>query len=148
MSEGWQSVPIESEEDSVTMVNDLTARPDLSHSEFIGSIDHLREARMRHAHLLATAGIEAEEHIGNINPEMQLDWIVESMNGRRHGNGLTIPMLGTSPEDIEILSDLNSVEPRIRIEVLSHGFSQTIPLPESVKTISAIFSNGNLSIEW
>ena len=148
MSEEWQRVPIESKDEINEALEDLSAQPEIVHSNFVNSVDHLREARMRHANLLATAGIDAEQHDGEINPEMQLDWIVESMNGRRHPNGLTIPMLGTSPNDVKILSDLSNIEPRIRIEITSHGFAKTLPLPEDVKTISASFSNGNLSINW
>jgi len=148
MSEAWEHVPIEIEEEVEVVMNDLTARPELAHSEFISSVDHLREARMRHAHLLATAGIEAEEHVGNIDPDLRLDWIIESMNGRRHGNSLTIPMLGTTPEDIEILCDFSDTESRIMINIPTHGFTQLLPMPDEVERVRATFSKGNLSIDW
>ncbi len=148
MPEAWQHVPIESKDEIEVAMNDLTARPDLVHLDFINSLNHLREARMRHAHLLATAGIDAEEHIGEIEPNMRLDWIVESMNGRRHGKGLIIPMLGTTPEDIELLSDFSGKESRIKISIPVHGFTQLLPLPEEVERVRATFSKGNLSIEW
>ena len=84
----WEEVEIEAVSDG------LNATPSELHAAFEMSGDHLTEVRDRHTMMLVTSGELPETHMADIAPERRLDWVIEELNGRRHSDGLSIPLHG------------------------------------------------------
>ena len=86
--EEWEEVKIQ------TVSDGLDASPTELHAVFEVTVDHLNEVRDRHTMMLVTTGELPESHMAEIAPERRLNWLIEELNGQRHSNGLTIPLLG------------------------------------------------------
>ena len=138
--EEWEAVDVE-------VVNSgLDATPSELHAAFEMSGDHLAEVRDRHTMMLVTSGELPESHIADIAPERRLNWIVEELNGKRHSNGLSIPLLGADIESIEISKGELDGHSILRLKI--GNFERKLPLPSEVDSIKATMSDGILNLNW
>ncbi len=138
--EEWEAVDVE-------VVNSgLDATPSELHAAFEMSGDHLSEVRDRHTMMLVTSGELPESHIADIAPERRLDWIVEELNGKRHTNGLSIPLLGADLESIDISKGELDGHSILRLKI--GNFERKLPLPSEVDSIKATMSDGILNLSW
>tara|TARA_A100001234_G_C12505356_1_gene333722 strand:- start:15 stop:434 length:420 start_codon:yes stop_codon:yes gene_type:complete len=138
--EEWEAVDVE-------VVNSgLDATPSELHAAFEMSGDHLSEVRDRHTMMLVTSGELPESHIADIAPERRLNWIVEELNGKRHSNGLSIPLLGADLESIDISKGELDGHSILRLKI--GNFERKLPLPSEVDSIKATMSDGILNLSW
>ena len=138
--EEWEAV-------DVKVVNSgLDATPSELHAAFEMSGDHLAEVRDRHTMMLVTSGELPESHIADIAPERRLNWIVEELNGKRHSNGLSIPLLGADIESIDISKGELDGHSILRLKI--GNFERKLPLPTEVDSIKATMSDGILNLDW
>lgn len=138
--EEWEAVDVE-------VVNSgLDATPSELHAAFEMSGDHLAEVRDRHTMMLVTSGELPESHIADIAPERRLNWIVEELNGKRHSNGLSIPLLGADLESIDITKGELDGHSILRLKI--GNFERKLPLPSEVDSIKATMSDGILNLDW
>ena len=138
--EEWEAVDVE-------VVNSgLDATPSELHAAFEMSGDHLAEVRDRHTMMLVTSGELPESHIADIAPERRLNWIVEELNGKRHSNGLSIPLLGADLESIDISKGELDGHSILRLKI--GNFERKLPLPSEVDSIKATMSDGILNLNW
>ena len=138
--EEWEAVDVE-------VVNSgLDATPSELHAAFEMSGDHLAEVRDRHTMMLVTSGELPESHIADIAPERRLNWIVEELNGKRHSNGLSIPLLGADIESIDISKGELDGHSILRLKI--GNFERKLPLPSAVDSIKATISDGILNLNW
>lgn len=138
--EEWEAVDVE-------VVNSgLDATPSELHAAFEMSGDHLAEVRDRHTMMLVTSGELPESHIADIAPERRLNWIVEELNGKRHANGLSIPLLGADIESIDISKGELDGHSILRLKI--GNFERKLPLPSEVDSIKATMSDGILNLNW
>lgn len=138
--EEWEAVDVE-------VVNSgLDATPSELHAAFEMSGDHLAEVRDRHTMMLVTSGELPESHIADIAPERRLNWIVEELNGKRHSNGLSIPLLGADIESIDISKGELDGHSILKLKI--GNFERKLPLPSEVDSIKATMSDGILNLNW
>lgn len=138
--EEWEVVDVE-------VVNSgLDATPSELHAAFEMSGDHLAEVRDRHTMMLVTSGELPESHIADIAPERRLNWIVEELNGKRHSNGLSIPLLGADIESIDISKGELDGHSILKLKI--GNFERKLPLPSEVDSIKATMSDGILNLNW
>lgn len=138
--EEWEAVDVE-------VVNSgLDATPSELHAAFEMSGDHLSEVRDRHTMMLVTSGELPESHIADIAPERRLNWIVEELNGKRHSNGLSIPLLGADLESIEISKGELDGHSTLKLKI--GNLERKLPLPSEVDSIKATMSDGILNLNW
>ena len=138
--EEWEAVDVE-------VVNSgLDATPSELHAAFEMSGDHLAEVRDRHTMMLVTSGELPESHIADIAPERRLNWIVEELNGKRHSNGLSIPLLGADLESIDISKGELDGHSTLKLKI--GNFERKLPLPSEVDSIKATMSDGILNLSW
>ena len=138
--EDWEDVDIQ-------LVSDgLDATPTELHAAFELSGDHLNEVRDRHTMMLVTSGELPEEHMAKIAPERRLDWVVEELNGRRHANGLSIPMHGTDIGSINLTK--GNIDGHSILKLNVGKFERKLPLPSEVESFEATIENGILQIRW
>ena len=138
--EEWEVVDVE-------FVNSgLDATPSELHAAFEMSGDHLAEVRDRHTMMLVTSGELPESHIADIAPERRLNWIVEELNGKRHSNGLSIPLLGADIESIDISKGELDGHSILKLKI--GNFERKLPLPSEVDSIKATMSDGILNLNW
>ena len=124
----------------------LDATPTKLHAAFELSGDHLNEVRDRHTMMLVTSGELPEEHMAKIAPERRLDWVVEELNGRRHANGLSIPMHGTALGSINLTK--GNIDGHSILKLNVGNFERKLPLPSEVESFEATIENGILQIRW
>ena len=138
--EEWEAVDVE-------VVNSgLDATPSELHAAFEMSGDHLAEVRDRHTMMLVTSGELPESHIADIAPERRLNWIVKELNGKRHSNGLSIPLLGADLESIDISKGELDGHSILKLKI--GNFERKLPLPSEVDSIKATMSDGILNLSW
>ena len=138
--EEWEAVDVE-------VVNSgLDATPSELHAAFEMSGDHLAEVRDRHTMMLVTSGELPESHIADIAPERRLNWIVEELNGKRHSNGISIPLHGADLESIDISKGELDGHSILRLKI--GNFERKLPLPSEVDSIKATMSDGILNLNW
>ena len=153
----WTKADIgQEEEQSDSLKPDTTgllAQPQLMHSEFHNAAEHLHEVRAMHEQVLVTAGMLPETHVSETNPSMQLEWVIKELNARIDPDGLTIPLLGATFDDIEIQyrKEGELIEAKLTIHDGDNPpLERTLPLPdvESIENINANYSNGRLRLRW
>ena len=138
--EEWEAVDVE-------VVNSgLDATPSELHAAFEMSGDHLAEVRDRHTMMLVTSGELPESHIADIATERRLNWIVKELNGKRHSNGLSIPLLGADLESIDISKGELDGHSILKLKI--GNFERKLPLPSEVDSIKATMSDGILNLSW
>ena len=138
--EEWEEVEIQ------TVSEGLDASPSELHAAFELSGDHLAEVRDRHTMMLVTSGELPETHMADIAPERRLNWIIEELNGRRHSDGLSIPLHGAEMDSINLAKGELEGHSTLRLKV--GNFERKLPLPAEVDSIKATITNGILNIRW
>lgn len=139
----WSEVEIE----HASVSDGLTARPEQLHAAFEISGDHLTEVRDRHTMMLVTAGELPETHIVDIAPDRRLAWIVDELNGRRHSDGLSIPLHGADVSLINISQSEIDGHSILRLRI-GTDFERLLPLPEGVDSVEARLEGGILDLRW
>ena len=138
--EEWEEVEIE------TVSDGLDASPSELHAAFEMSGDHLSEVRDRHTMMLVTSGELPETHMAEIAPERRLDWVINELNGRRHSDGLSIPLHGAEMENIDLTKGELDGHSTLKLKVGT--FERKLPLPADIENIKANFTDGILNIRW
>ena len=138
--EEWEEVEIETVSDGVD------ASPSELHAAFEMSGDHLSEVRDRHTMMLVTSGELPETHMAEIAPERRLDWVIDELNGRRHSDGLSIPLHGADMENIDLTKGELDGHSTLKLKVGT--FERKLPLPADIENIKANFTDGILNIRW
>ena len=138
--EEWEDIDVEA------VNSGLEATPSELHAAFEMSGDHLSEVRDRHTMMLVTSGELPESHIADIAPERRLNWIVEELNGKRHSNGLSIPLLGADFESIDLSKAELEGHSILRLKI--GNFERKLPIPSEVDSIKATMSDGILNLNW
>ena len=138
--EEWEEVEIETASDG------LDASPSELHAAFEMSGDHLSEVRDRHTMMLVTSGELPETHMAEIAPERRLDWVIDELNGRRHSDGLSIPLHGAEMENIDLTKGELDGHSTLKLKVGT--FERKLPIPADIENIKANFTDGILNIRW
>ena len=138
--EEWEEVEIE------TVSDGLDASPSELHAVFEISGDHLSEVRDRHTMMLVTSGELPENHMAEIAPERRLEWIIDELNGRRHSDGLSIPLHGAEMENIDLTKGELDGHSTLKLKVGT--FERKLPLPADIENIKANITDGILNIRW
>ena len=120
--EDWEQVEIE------VVTDGLDASPSELHAAFEISGDHLNEVRDRHTMMLVSSGEIPESHMAEIAPERRLNWIVDELNGKRHTNGLTIPLHGADSSSIDLAKGEIEGHSILKLRV-GENFVRNLPLP-------------------
>ena len=107
---------------------------------------------MRHTEVLVTAGMLPETGLAERHPERALAWVVQSINGRVDPDGLTIPLLGTQEEAVQLHVKETEEATVVKLDVQDTegpNLVRELPLPVGVAaTLTAGFSNGRLTLRW
>jgi len=117
------------------------------HASFEFSGDHLAEVRDRHSMMLVTAGELPETQITEIAPERRLNWIIEELNGRRHKDGLSIPLHGADSSIIDLSKGKLDGHSILQLKIGTE-FERTLPLPKGIEHVEAILEGGILDLRW
>ena len=139
--EEWEHVEIE------VVTDGLDASPSELHAAFEISGDHLNEVRDRHTMMLVSSGEIPESHLAEIAPERRLNWIVDELNGERHTNGLTIPLLGAEASSIDLAKGEIEGHSILKLRV-GENFVRNLPLPADIDSIKATLKGGVLDLSW
>ena len=121
------------------------------HANFHDKASHLGEVQTMHEQVLVSAGMLPESHLAEAQPERQLKWMVEALHGKVNPDGLTIPLLGVTANDVELFLN-NEGETTVLKLVVSDGdndpLERELPLPDALGPISANYINGRLHLRW
>jgi hypothetical protein len=113
---------------------------------------HLDEVKQRHLEVLVTAGMLPETGLADVHPDRALAWVVEGINGRVAPDGLTIPLLGTSPEQVHVKTKITEEATMVQLTVEDGEHPDLVrhlPLPtNAATTLEATFSDGRLHLRW
>jgi len=139
--EDWEQVEIE------VVTDGLDASPSELHAAFEISGDHLNEVRDRHTMMLVSSGEIPESHMAEIAPERRLNWIVDELNGKRHTNGLTIPLHGADSSSIDLAKGEIEGHSILKLR-LGENFVRNLPLPADIDSIKATLKGGVLDLSW
>ena len=139
--EDWEQVEIE------VVTDGLDASPSELHAAFEISGDHLNEVRDRHTMMLVSSGEIPESHMAEIAPERRLNWIVDELNGKRHTNGLTIPLHGADSSSIDLAKGEIEGHSILKLR-LGENFVRNLPLPADIDSIKATLKDGVLDLSW
>ena len=139
--EEWEQVEIE------VVTDGLDASPSELHAAFEISGDHLNEVRDRHTMMLVSSGEIPESHMAEIAPERRLNWIVDELNGKRHTNGLTIPLHGADSSSIDLAKGEIEGHSILKLR-LGENFVRNLPLPADIDSIKATLKGGVLDLSW
>ena len=139
--EEWEQVEIE------VVTDGLDASPSELHAAFEVSGDHLNEVRDRHTMMLVSSGEIPESHMAEIAPERRLNWIVDELNGKRHTNGLTIPLHGADSSSIDLAKGEIEGHSILKLRV-GENFVRNLPLPADIDSIKATLKGGVLDLSW
>ncbi len=150
MSE-WKRLALTEEESGAEKQQHLSSPPQILHQEFHRSADHLHEVRDMHTHVLVQAGMIPETNLADVNPSQRLDWVLQELHGMRNPDGLTIPMMGVSAEDVEINVMSTDSETSVKVTIREEGhesFERVLPLTGENLDVKAHFVNGQLRLRW
>jgi hypothetical protein len=139
--EEWEEVEIQ------TVSDGLDARPTELHAAFEISGDHLGEVRDRHTMMLVTSGELPENHMAEIAPERRLNWLIDELNGRRHSDGISLPLHGADDSMIDLAKGEIEGSSILKLRV-GENFVRNLPLPSGVDSIKASFKDGVLDVRW
>ena len=146
--------PLDVSEDNLEGIDtsDFSSTPERLHTEFQASATHLNEVQSMHKHVLVQAGMIPETHIAEVEPTQRLEWVLQELHGMRNPDGLTNPLLGVSPEQLEVqIKELGS-ETHVKISIQQEDgapFERVLPLnSEQAETLRVHFVNGRLHLRW
>ncbi len=153
----WTPLTVESAQDPPTdgqpvNVEGLAVDAATLQAHFEQQTTHLDEVKQRHQEVLVTAGMLPETGLAQHHPERALAWVVEGINGRLSPDGLSIPLLGTSLEHVELKSKVTDGGTVVQLRVndeLNDALVRDFPLPlEAASTLQATFVDGHLHLRW
>ena len=98
----WKPLDVSEDELEGIDASDFSATPEQLHTEFQTSATHLHEVQSMHKHVLVQAGMIPETHIAEVEPTQRLEWVLEELHGMSNPDGLTVPLLGVAPEELEV----------------------------------------------
>jgi hypothetical protein len=153
----WTSLDIETVTTEPTKPEDdgltgLSTDAATLQSEFEGRPTHLDEVKQRHLEVLVTAGMLPESGLADVHPERALSWVVNSINGRLNPDGLTIPLLGSSLENVQLKTKVTDEATVVMLTVEDGEHPELVrelPLPlGAASTLEATFHQGRLHLRW
>ena len=138
-------------QDEVANIEGLNPSVEALHASFHDAADHLNEVQSMHTQVLISAGMLPESHLAETEPTRQLKWMVEALHGTINPDGLTIPLLGVTAEDVAVFTKKEGESTLLRL-VISDGENEPLeremPLPDSSEAIRAHYINGRLHLRW
>ena len=148
----WKPLDVSEDELEGIDASDFSATPEQLHTEFQTQATHLHEVQSMHKHVLVQAGMIPETHIAEVEPTQRLEWVLQELHGMSNPDGLTIPLLGVAPEQLEVqVKELGS-ETHVKISIQQEGnapFERVLPLNnEQAETLRVHFINGRLHLRW
>jgi hypothetical protein len=129
----------------------LNAAVEDLHAEFHAQANHLSEVQSMHEHVLVSAGMLPETHLADTEPDRQLKWMVEALHGKVNPDGLTIPLLGVTAEDVQLYTRQQGEVTVIKLVVRdgdNEPLEREMPLSNLNRKISAHYINGRLHLRW
>lgn len=148
----WKSVDVSDEEVEDVDLKNFSSTPEQLHSQFQRSATHLHEVQSMHKHVLVQAGMIPETHIAEVEPTQRLEWVLQELHGMSNPDGLTIPLLGVAPEELEVRIQKLSTETQVKITIQQEEnapFERILPLNnEQAETLRVHFVNGRLHLRW
>ncbi len=131
--------------------NGLNAAVEDLHAEFHAQANHLSEVQSMHEHVLVSAGMLPETHLAETEPDRQLKWMVEALHGKVNPDGLTIPLLGVTAEDVQLYTRQQGEMTMLKL-IVNDGDNEPLeremPLTNPSEEISAHYINGRLHLRW
>ena len=154
----WEPLDVSTEigpvlplQDKAANIEGLNPSVEALHASFHDAADHLNEVQSMHTQVLISAGMLRESHLAETEPERQLKWMVEALHGTVNPDGLTIPLLGVTAEDVAVFTKKEGENTLLRL-VISDGENEPLeremPLPDSSEDINAHYVNGRLHLRW
>ena len=154
----WKPLDVDTEtgpvlplQDEVANIDGLNSSVEALHASFHDAADHLNEVQSMHPQVLISAGMLPESHLAETEPTRQLKWMVEALHGTINPDGLTIPLLGVTAEDVAVFTKKEGESTLLRL-VISDGENEPLeremPLPDSSEDIRAHYINGRLHLRW
>ena len=104
-----------------------------------------------HTHVLVQAGMLPETHLADVNPSHRLDWILQELHGMRDPDGLTIPLMGVSADDVEINIMSTESETSVKLTIREEGhqdLERVLPIVGENLEVRAHLVNGQLRLRW
>ena len=148
----WKPLDVSEEEVEEIGTSDFSSTPQQLHTEFQTSATHLHEVQSMHKHVLVQAGMIPETHIAEVEPTQRLEWVLQELHGMSNPDGLTIPLLGVSPEQLGVQIKKLGTETQVKITIQQEDnapFERILPLnSEQTETLRVHFVNGRLHLRW
>ena len=148
----WKPLDVSEDELEEIATSDFSSTPEQLHTEFQTSATHLHQVQSMHKHVLVQAGMIPETHIAEVEPTQRLEWVLQELHGMSNPDGLTIPLLGVSPDQLEIQIKEIGLETHVKITIQQEGndpFERILPLnSEQAETVRVHFVNGRLHLRW
>jgi hypothetical protein len=130
----------------------LTVDASTLQAHFEQEESHLDEVKQRHLEVLVTAGMLPETGLASNHPERALAWVLSSINGRINPDGLTIPLLGTTPDRVNLQTKVTDNQTLVQLNIDDGDLPalvRDLPLPlEAAETLQATFVEGHLHLRW
>jgi hypothetical protein len=148
----WKPLDVSEEELEGIGKRDFSSTPEQLHTQFQTSATHLHEVQSMHKHVLVQAGMIPETHIAEVEPSQRLEWVLQELHGMSNPDGLTVPLLGVTPEELEVQIKEVGSETHVKISIQQDGkapFERVLPLNgEQAETLRVHFVNGRLHLRW
>ena len=148
----WKPLDVSEDELEEIATSDFSSTPEQLHTEFQTSATHLHQVQSMHKHVLVQAGMIPETHIAEVEPTQRLEWVLQELHGMTNPDGLTIPLLGVAPEQLEVQIKEIGSETHVKITIQQEGndpFERILPLKsEQAETVRVHFVNGRLHLRW
>ena len=148
----WKPLDVSEDELEGLSARNLSLTPDQLHTEFQTQATHLNEVQSMHKHVLVQAGMIPETHIAEVEPSQRLEWVLQELHGMNNPDGLTIPLLGVAPEELEVQIQELGTETQVKITILQDDnapFERILPLKsEQAESLRVHFVNGRLHLRW
>jgi HSP20 family molecular chaperone IbpA len=77
--------------------------------------------------------------------------MVEALHGKVNPDGLTIPLLGVSAEDVTLFTKIDGERTMLKLVVQdgdNEPLEREMPLPDADSEVSANYINGRLHLRW
>jgi hypothetical protein len=155
--DGWTPLEIEEASEAPGLDQSLTTDglgvdAATLQASFDAETTHLDEVRQRHEAVLVTAGMIPEHALAATHPERALTWVVQGLNGRVHPDGLSIPLLGSALEQVNLTASTDGETATVRLTIREEGHEPLVRdmnLPEgALERLTATWVNGHLHLRW
>ena len=154
----WKPLDVLTDSDNATLVEMEPTRPtgleasvEQLHASFHEEANHLNEVQAMHTQVLVSAGMLPESHLAETEPDRQLKWMVEALHGKVNPDGLTIPLLGVTADDVSLFTRQEPDGTLVRL-VVNDGDNEPLeremPIPTGIEEVTAHYINGRLHLRW